>query len=57
MELKNARQALGLTQTEVAKVAGVSQQYITLLENGYRPARKSDALARVVAALGITLSP
>lgn len=48
-ELETARRELGLTQVEVAKRAGVSPQYIGLLEGGLRgSARVRGAVAAVL---------
>ena len=48
-ELEGARRALGLTQLDVAKRAGISPQYVGLLEGGLRPtARVAGAIAAVL---------
>jgi transcriptional regulator with XRE-family HTH domain len=47
--LETARRALGLTQAEVAKRAGISPQYVGLMEGGLRPsARLRGAIGAVV---------
>ena len=53
--LKDARSAAGLTQAEVAQVAGVSREAVSLLENGQRGARV-ETLNAVLFALGYEIA-
>lgn len=54
--LKDRRQALGLSQTEVARRAGSSQRQVSRLENGEELTMpRRDTLERFGAVLGITL--
>jgi transcriptional regulator with XRE-family HTH domain len=48
--LRERRLAAGLSQQRLAELAGVSFHMVTLLDNGYAPAR-SRVRARVLAAL------
>ena len=51
-ELRKAREAVGLTQEQVAGKAGISREYLSLLENDrYNPT--VDVLIKCCAALGI----
>lgn len=52
--IKEIREAQGMTQTELAARAGVSQPYIHDLENNNRGARR-ETLERVANALGVTV--
>lgn len=49
-DLRGRRQALGLTQTDVAIAASVSLAHVQNLERGLRP-KRSAALARLLDAL------
>jgi DNA-binding XRE family transcriptional regulator len=52
--LLSARQAIGLTQGQLAKRAGLSGPYISQIENGVRGPRLSAIVAaRIAAALGV----
>jgi predicted transcriptional regulator len=48
--LRERRLAAGISQQRLAELAGVSFHMVTLLDNGYAPAR-SRVRARVLAAL------
>lgn len=50
VSLRERRLAAGLSQKRLAELAGVSFHMVTLLDNGYAPAR-SRVRAKVVAAL------
>jgi transcriptional regulator with XRE-family HTH domain len=50
--LKTARLAAGMTQTDLATKAGITQGYVVVLENGYRPSR-SRVLEAVAAVLHV----
>ena len=52
--IKEIREAQGMTQTELAARAAVSQPYIHDLENNNRGARR-ETLERVANALGVTV--
>lgn len=42
--LRSAREALGLTQRQIARIAGLSRSRVTQLENGYRFSDRGAAL-------------
>jgi transcriptional regulator with XRE-family HTH domain len=50
LSLRERRVAAGLSQQRLAELAGVSFHMVTLLDNGYQPAR-SRVRAKVLAAL------
>lgn len=52
--IQEARKAAGMTQTELANAAGVSQPYIVDLERGARGA-KPETWERIASALGVTV--
>ena len=53
-KMKQARQAAGLSQTELARSIGVSRQTINMIENGaYNPT--IELCIRICKALGVTL--
>ncbi|WP_172136984.1 helix-turn-helix domain-containing protein [Adlercreutzia sp. ZJ473] len=54
-ELKQARKACSMTQSEIAREMGVSQKRISDLENGQIGVVQVDTLRRYVAGLGGTL--
>jgi transcriptional regulator with XRE-family HTH domain len=56
MLLKLARKVAGLTQAELAKQAGVTKSYISLLESGQRDIRSVgyETVARIADALGVS---
>lgn len=54
--LRQARQALGLSQEALARRADCSTAYVRLLERGFEPQR-SDVLPRIAQALGLTTIP
>ena len=51
-ELRQAREAAGLTQLQLAKAAGLHRTYISLLERDKRSATV-DVLFRLCCAIGI----
>jgi transcriptional regulator with XRE-family HTH domain len=53
--LKQQRTMMGWTQTEVAKRAGVTKFYISLLESGTRRAPSLAVRKRLAKALGVPL--
>lgn len=53
-KIKELRKAQKMTQTELARRAGVSQPHIYDLENGNRHA-SPEALERIAKALGVTV--
>lgn len=55
-KIRIARKAQGLTQTELAKKAGVSANTVNRYETG-KTFPRLDALERVFGALGIDISP
>lgn len=54
-QLRSAREAVGLTQAELAIKSGVSQQTISLLELDARNYPRIDTAAKLAAALGCTI--
>lgn len=54
--LKEARKVSNMTQVEVARVIGVSQNRVSRMENGDMNAMSIDSLRRYVAALGGNLT-
>jgi transcriptional regulator with XRE-family HTH domain len=56
MFLKLARKVAGLTQGELAKQAGVTKSFISLLESGKRDIRSVgyETVARIAEALGVS---
>ncbi|MDB5298103.1 MAG: family transcriptional regulator [Phycisphaerales bacterium] len=54
-ELQTARAAAGLTQEELAAKAGVSREYVSLLENG-RKSPTVHVLLRLCRAMGVAAS-
>lgn len=53
--LRNARAATGLTQSELARRAGISHSVLSAYEHGHRDPG-SRALARILAAAGLRLT-
>jgi y4mF family transcriptional regulator len=52
--VREAREALGLRQDELALAGGVSTRLIHQIESG-KPTSRLDSLVRVLGALGLTL--
>lgn len=52
--VREAREALGLRQDELALAAGVSTRVVHQIEAG-KPTSRLDSLERVLAALGLAL--
>jgi transcriptional regulator with XRE-family HTH domain len=52
-KLKRLRRGAGLTQTELAKKAGVSQSAIGMIESGQRKEPHPHTLAKLAKALGV----
>lgn len=52
--IKAVREAAGLTQTDVAKSAGISQAYLSQLESGKKDpfTKPEELLKRLAAAIG-----
>ena len=55
IQVRELRDALRINQTSLAKAAGVSQSYLSLIEKGKRPA-SIPMLARISRKLGIPLA-
>ncbi len=53
--IKDCRKKLGLTQTQLADLAGVSLNYVSQLENG-KPKTQLDKLLAVIDVLGLELA-
>jgi XRE family transcriptional regulator of biofilm formation len=49
--LKERREELGLTQTEVAELAGISNSFLSQLESGVRRGNNVRTVARLAGAL------
>jgi transcriptional regulator with XRE-family HTH domain len=56
MELRTARRIARLTQLELAKLVGVDDSFISLLESGKRDIRTTDyaTVVRLARALNVT---
>jgi transcriptional regulator with XRE-family HTH domain len=52
-KLTEARRKLGLTQVELADLAGISQSYLSALELGERPRVRPARYRRLCDALGL----
>jgi len=52
--VREAREALGLRQDDLALAAGVSTRVVHQIENG-KPTSRLDTLVRVLGALGLNL--
>lgn len=52
--IRKLRKARGISQCELAARVGVTQRFISYVENGYRPPR-SQAPARIAALLEVTI--
>jgi y4mF family transcriptional regulator len=53
-EVRGRRRALGLTQQDLAELAGVSERFIRFVEQA-KPSVQLDTLEAVLAALGLEL--
>lgn len=54
--IKKLRTERGLTQEQVARQAGVTKNYITMLETGARKAPSLPVLKRLAKALGVPVT-
>lgn len=54
IDVRARRKDLGLTQVEVAELAGVSDRFVMELERG-KPTVRLDKLTAVLEAMGLTL--
>ena len=54
--LKGLRDARGMTQMELARRAGVTQGYVTMIETGTRKSPSLPVLRRLAKALGVTVA-
>jgi len=54
MDVRARRKDLGLTQVEVAELAGVSDRFVTEVERG-KPTVRLDKLTALLNAMGLTL--
>jgi transcriptional regulator with XRE-family HTH domain len=54
--VKKSREALGLTQAQLAKKAGVTEAYISMLESGVRKNPSLPTLKKIARALGVPLT-
>ena len=54
--IRKHREAKGMTQEEVAQKAGVTKQYVTMLEAGTRASPSLPVLQRIAKALGVTMA-
>lgn len=53
--IKQLRRKLGLTQTELARRAGIKQGVLSYIENGRTKHPRVDTLAAIAAALGVSI--
>jgi y4mF family transcriptional regulator len=53
--VRGRRQALGLSQAEVARTAGVSRQWLIEFESG-KPTAELQLMLRLLEALGLTIN-
>ena len=54
--LRHSRAALGLTQSSLARRAGVSQAYVSQVEAGTRARISASILRRLADAVGVTVT-
>jgi transcriptional regulator with XRE-family HTH domain len=54
--IKKLREAGGLTQLELAKKAGVTEAYISMIESGARKNPSLPTLKRLARALGVPVT-
>lgn len=54
-QIKEAREDLGLSQREVAKLAGVCQSTVSSFENGTRKRMDHQCLMAIASALNVNL--
>ena len=54
--MRKHREAKGMTQEQVAQKAGVTKQYITMLEAGKRKSPSLPVLQRLAKALGVPVT-
>ena len=53
--IKRLRRKLGITQTELARRAGIRQGVLSYIENGRTKHPRIDTLAAIANALGVTI--
>ena len=53
--IKELRKKKGLTQMELARIAGVKQSVLSYIESGRTKHPRSDTLAAIAAALGVPI--
>ena len=53
--LRRLREAKGLTQTELAKRAKITDEYVSMLESGAKRNPSFEVLKRLAKALGISV--
>ena len=51
--IKELRQKLGMTQTELARKAGIKQGVLSYIENGKTKNPRIDTMQAIAAALGV----
>jgi transcriptional regulator with XRE-family HTH domain len=54
--LKRIREAKGMTQAELAEKAGVTREYVTMLESGAKKNPSLDLLKRLAKALKVKVA-
>lgn len=54
--IKDMRERRGMTQLELAQKCGVTQPYISMLENGKRTNLKISLIVKLAAALDVTVA-
>ena len=53
--IRELRQKLGWSQSELARRAGIKQGVLSYIENGRTKHPRSDTLAAIASALGVTV--
>jgi len=54
--LRTLREEKGLTQAQLAKAAGTTQEYVAMLETGVRKNPTIETLKRLAKALGVPVT-
>ncbi len=54
--LKRIRETKGMTQAALAEKAGVTREYVTMLESGAKKNPSLDLLKRLAKALGVSVT-
>jgi putative transcriptional regulator len=54
--LKKLREGKGMTQAQLAEKAGITREYITMLESGAKANPSLDVAVRLAKALGVSIA-